>query len=99
MIFSPLVKILILLTIVCSIPSSLNLYIVLRSISVGLPELVIGRGPLDLGEGYLQTVPLRGVLLMAFGDGKGVGEGRVVGPEGEFLTSGRPAKSWRPWLC
>jgi hypothetical protein len=32
-----------------------------------------------------RLVLLRGVLLTAFGDGKGVGEGRVVGPEGEFF--------------
>lgn len=48
-----------------------------------------GREPLDLGEGCLQPVPLREVLLTAFGNGKGVGEGGVVGPEGESFD-------WRP---
>jgi hypothetical protein len=44
-----------------------------------------GREPLDLGEGCLQTVPLRGVLLTAFGDGEWFGEDRVVSPEGELF--------------
>jgi hypothetical protein len=47
-----------------------------------------GREPLDLGEGCLQTVPLRRVLLTAFGDGERLGEGRVVGPDGKVFDRG-----------
>ena len=48
-----------------------------------------GRGEaLDLAECGDEAVPLRGVLLAALGDGERVGEGRGVGPEGEFLEGG-----------
>lgn len=39
---------------------------------------------LDGGEDLCETVPLRFELLAALGDGEGVGEGGVVGPEGEL---------------
>ena len=53
-----------------------------------------GREPLDLGEGCLQTVPLRRVLLTAFGDGEG-GSVKVASSVqmANFLTEGRPARS------
>lgn len=41
--------------------------------------------PLDFTEGGLQTVPLRLVLLAAFGFGDGVFEDAGVGPELEFF--------------
>jgi hypothetical protein len=47
-----------------------------------------GREPLNLGEGCLQTVPLRRVLLTAFGDGERFGKGCVVGPDGRFFDGG-----------
>ena len=43
---------------------------------------------LDLGEGGFETVPLGFVLGAAGGDGDGVGEGGVVGPELEFGERG-----------
>ena len=43
---------------------------------------------LDLGEGGLETVPLRLVLCTANGFGDGVFEGAIVGPELEFLKGG-----------
>jgi hypothetical protein len=50
-----------------------------------------GREALDLREGCLQTVPLRGVLLTAFGDGEGVASsgpdgGGAAGEELEFVV-------------
>jgi hypothetical protein len=44
---------------------------------------------LDLAKRSLQPVPLRGVLVAAFGNGDVVGEGRVVAPERE-LRQRRP---------
>lgn len=56
---------------------------------IGLLELVTeDESRFDLGEGCLQTVPLRRVLLTAFGDGEGVGEGRIVNPDGKFFDGG-----------
>jgi hypothetical protein len=46
------------------------------------------REPLHLGEGYLRTISLRRVLLTAFGNDRGLGEGRIVGPDGKFSDGG-----------
>jgi hypothetical protein len=92
-IFSPSVKIFTLLAIVCSVPSPLDL---VHGFEVELDRVAEAsdeeREPLHLGEGYLQTVSLRRVLLTAFSNGRG-GRCRVVGPDGKFFTEGRPAKS------
>ncbi len=47
---------------------------------------------LDLREGLLQTVPLRGVAVTSCGDGEGIREGGVVAPESEFLERGFPGE-------
>lgn len=43
------------------------------------------RQDLDVGEDLRETVPLCFELLAALGDGEGIGEGCVVGPESQFL--------------
>lgn len=52
-----------------------------------------GREPLDLGEGCLQTVPLRGDCLRPSAMVKGSVEVTPSVQRANFLTSGRPAKS------
>ena len=50
---------------------------------------------LDLGEGGLETVPLRFVLCTADGFGDGVFEGAVVSPELEFFKRGAACEELR----
>lgn len=43
---------------------------------------------LDFGKGRLEAVPLGFVLGATLGDGDGIFESGIVGPEGEFLEGG-----------